>query len=55
MHIYKCTNLQNIDSDIDSSTYREALELTHLIEDLDALPAGDRTEIGERGEWAPSV
>ena len=33
----------------DEARYQEALRVTGLLEDLDALPGGDQTEIGERG------
>ena len=34
---------------VDEERYQEALRVSGLLEDLDALPAGDRTEIGARG------
>jgi ABC-type sulfate/molybdate transport systems ATPase subunit len=34
---------------VEEGRYQEALRVTGLLEDLDALPAGDKTEIGERG------
>jgi ABC-type multidrug transport system fused ATPase/permease subunit len=34
---------------VDEARYQEALRVTGLLEDLDALPGGDHTEIGERG------
>lgn len=36
-------------SDMDSQKYRETLERCSLVKDLELLPYGDLTEIGERG------
>ena len=37
------------DDDLNEERYQAALESCALLHDLDLLPAGDRTEIGERG------
>lgn len=36
-------------STMDSRRYQETLERSSLVKDLDLLPYGDQTEIGERG------
>jgi ABC-type multidrug transport system fused ATPase/permease subunit len=36
-------------SPLDETKYKHALEVCALLPDLDVLPAGDQTEIGERG------
>lgn len=36
-------------SEMDSQRYRETLERCSLVKDLESLPYGDLTEIGERG------
>ena len=36
-------------SEMDSQRYRDTLERCSLVKDLELLPYGDHTEIGERG------
>ena len=36
-------------SEFDEGRYEEALKTSELIADLEILPAGDKTEIGEKG------
>ncbi|XP_048752627.2 ATP-binding cassette sub-family C member 3-like isoform X3 [Ostrea edulis] len=40
---------------MDDKRYHEVLEACALIQDLDILPAGDQTEIGEKGKWKDSM
>jgi ABC-type multidrug transport system fused ATPase/permease subunit len=38
-----------LESDMDTTRYEAALGASELVSDLDILPAGDKTEIGEKG------
>ena len=42
-------------SEFDEGRYEEALKTSELIADLEILPAGDKTEIGEKGSIFPVV